>query len=434
MGSVFVDKPDKTVSGFLGKESTVPFYLQFVPGVVVEAVHSRNSLYGGSDRHINSIIAYPHISDKPFKRRGSLGEGNRYYPLLRGISDTPSNGDPVLLCTIGNVNYYLGPINTPNNSPTWNRDPSYKIGQTIGNPTRGGSTKRNEAGESDSFNRETLWPRLSKFWNVELDYGGRDTIFETTGDTIIEGRHGNSLRIGSRSDNPYLFLSNGRHPDNNVETIQDGALITITKKGTLAQHLGGYSEVVGKVKLPAGETELLTDTTEFTLSSDKIEENTHTIGNMVSSINNVKDPYPLIYGYDSNQILITTDRIIMNTRIDDIYLSSNKDIHIGTGRHLTISTNKNLVIESDKTYLGDPNKEDNKEMEPMIMGQTLLDILQELTAILKGAQFLCNGAPLPLADDTGAPGGVKLKITQIEQKLNTILSEYHFIEPNKGVK
>ena len=33
----------------------------------------------------------------------------------------------------------------------------------------------------------------------------------------------------------------------------------------------------------------------------------------------------------------------LNTKLDDMYLSSNKDIHIGTKRHLTMSTNKNAL-------------------------------------------------------------------------------------------
>ena len=52
----------------------------------------------------------------------------------------------------------------------------------------------------------------SKKREIGLDYG--DAVNETTGDTIIEGRHGNSLRIGSRSNNPYMFISNKRNPSN----------------------------------------------------------------------------------------------------------------------------------------------------------------------------------------------------------------------------
>ena len=70
-------------------------------------------------------------------------------------------------------------------------------------------------------------------------------------------------------------------------------------------------------------------------------------------------------------------------------------------------------------------------MEPMVLGTTLLELLKETLEVLKSSQGICQGAPIPLADDTGAPGSVNVKITQIEQKIDRILSTKHFIEPNE---
>ena len=33
------------------------------------------------------------------------------------------------------------------------------------------------------------------------------------GDLVFEGRHGNSIRIGSRNIHPYIIISNGRAPN-----------------------------------------------------------------------------------------------------------------------------------------------------------------------------------------------------------------------------
>jgi len=66
----------------------------------------------------------------------------------------------------------------------------------------------------------------------------------------------------------------------------------------------------------------------------------------------------------------------------------------------------------------------------MVLGQTLLELIKETLAIIKGSQGICQGAPIPLADDSGAPGGVRTKITQIEQKIDDILSTKYFIEQN----
>ena len=407
MGSVFVTQEDRTIRGFGGKEHSVPFYIQFVPGYVAEVVNSTESLRYGGEHTLNTIIALPHITDKLYKRRANAGESFRYYPLFRGITDIPSKGDPILLCTIGTVNYYLGPLNTPNNSPTWNDDPNYYPEMVFNNESVGNVSGRGAAGESLNFNKNTLFSRLTKLRKKELDFG--EAVREATGDTLIEGRHGNSIRIGSRSSNPYMFFSNSRLASNSQESLQDGSLISITSNGTLQQHFS-----------------------QFILSSDTLEEPNRLMGTLVSSVNNNQDVQELTYNYSKNQTLVTSDRITINSKLDDIYLSSVKDIHIGTGRHLTISTNKDLIIESRKTYLGNPNKKENEDkMQSMVFGNKLVELLKEILEAVKGAQGICSGAPIPLADNTGAPGSLMPKITSLEQKLNGIISGKHYIEPNE---
>ena len=131
MGSLFTKMPeDIKVQGYLGQEIDVPFYLQFVPGIVLQVVTGKSSQKYHGDRSINTIIAKPHLSNDPLLRTATIGEKNRYYPLLRGMVDTPTKGDPVLLCTIGKINYYLGPLNTDNN-PNWNNDNLKKLEQEM---------------------------------------------------------------------------------------------------------------------------------------------------------------------------------------------------------------------------------------------------------------------------------------------------------------
>ena len=64
----------------------------------------------------------------------------------------------------------------------------------------------------------------------------------------------------------------------------------------------------------------------------------------------------------------------------------------------------------------------------MLLIEKILEILQETLAVLKEAQGICTGAPIPLVDMQMAP--LSGKIIPIEQKLSAILSQYHFIEPN----
>ena len=337
MGSTWQTNDSVRVRGPMGKKYKVPFYIQFVPGNVVDVVTSKESLWYNGVTSLNSIIAIPHITDELFQRRASVGDNNRYYPLLRGMTEVPAHGDPVLLATIGGQQYYLGPLNTQN-SPNWNDDNLLQSEPNFLNSTLIKS-ERTKKGQSLNFEK-TYHKRLTKVYNPSLDSpaGNEEnrTIGELHGDMIFEGRHGNSIRIGSRLKNPYIFISNGRSISNEIESVSDGSLFAMIDNGSLINHFGLYDDKVNRRTW-----------SRFTLSSDTIPDVTRPISKMIGISNNDSDPNKLIYDYDKQQTLLTSDRITINSKSDDLYLSSIKDIHIGSGRHLTISTNNKLMIDSE---------------------------------------------------------------------------------------
>ena len=134
---------------------------------------------------------------------------------------------------------------------------------------------------------------------------------------------------------------------------------------------------------------------------------------------------PIYQGLFKNQMLLHSDRIIINSKgLDgDIYLSSKRDVHIGTGRHLTISTNEDFIIESQRTFLGGTPTE---QMQPMILGDSLIIILEELLTLL-GATTSNMYFPVPLAI-AGTP--LKQYMDDLKNRLDIIKSNKHFIEPN----
>ena len=426
MSSILTTAGDLTkVKGVFGKNFNTPIYMQFVPGVCVEPIVSTETLKSyDNSKNVNSILAIPHIRKGPKKKRTDCNDTDRYFPLFRGMVEVPAYGDPVLLCDFGGVKYYLGPLNTENNV-NFNDDnmSEPEINLSSGNLSR----EQNEVlakGESLNF-KKINYKRMSKKWNSKLDE--TKAYKETHGDMIFEGRHGNSIRIGSRSENPYVFISNGRQPQFQQEGFSDGSLIAITNKGSLNQHFGGYY----KQEKDDDLSNLLT-VNGFTLASDNVtpSENppNRLMSKLVSSVNGDVNANELIYNYgnieNQNQMLFHSDRITFNSKTDDIYLSSNKDIHIGTKRHLTISTAEDLIIESERIYLGDPNK---KEMESMVLGDKLLKILDETLSALSEATSLFYGSALPLTDSTGK-SPLSAKLSPIQKQLKQILSTKHKIE------
>ena len=214
-------------------------FAQFVPGHVADVITSRDHyLYkslGNNDLYLNAIKASSHYGDETSSKIYNNMGGDIYVPLLRGIVDVPIRGDQVLLCEFGDIKYYIGPLNTIN-SPNFNPDLLLDLDQSDIN-----SDDRRKLNISPGF----IWHppysqnvnRLEKVANADLDFSGKDDEFvanNPVGDIILEGRFGNSIRLGSRADYPHIFISNGRFGGGSVESLNDETLISITSAGALA--------------------------------------------------------------------------------------------------------------------------------------------------------------------------------------------------------
>ena len=71
-------------------------------------------------------------------------------------------------------------------------------------------------------------------------------------------------------------------------------------------------------------------------------------------------------------------------------------------------------------------------MEQMVLGNVLHESLGDILKAFKEVMAIGPAGPLPLTDNTGAPLITsQLIIAPIEQKLNKLLSNNHYIEPNE---
>tara|TARA_Y100001973_G_scaffold78133_1_gene114627 strand:- start:1748 stop:3286 length:1539 start_codon:yes stop_codon:yes gene_type:complete len=381
MGSVITNLPglyDQT-NAFGGKKPQLT-YVQFVPGVVVSVVTANDSdKYEGDDGRIGSIRALPHIGGKTLKKKSMVGEEGRYYPLFRGMQETPVKGDPVLLATFGGRQYYLGPLNTEG-SPNFNDD--YFEYDEI----RSGIEDDNipTIHKTSPLFIEDDYKRLQKPLNNKLDnplYEKPDDKEEDEfvsnaihGDTIFEGRHGNSIRIGSRNINPYIYISNGRHQTNIIETSLDSTILSITHRGSIREHFN-LDPKLDKDENPTTYGPNLDGEEEnenplyynFKLSDDEAQKDNaerpdlkrhitksyeHYLGRGgVSEKNTSFDVNDAIYNYKQEQMFASSGRITFNARSDSIFLSAFKHIHIGCGSSMTFSTSKNILVEAAESVI-----------------------------------------------------------------------------------
>ena len=180
MASTFTRADNVTIPGIFGDPVSVPYYLQFVPGIVTEVITSDVSLQSfNKPEYTNTILAMPHITNKPKRRKATLSNTDRYFPLMRGFVDVPAKGDPVLLCEIGGIKYYLGPLNTQNN-PNFNNDFMFVPEKPITDIVKmTDGEKKTMMGQSLNF-KKVKHNRMMKPIKEELDRG--EAINETHGD------------------------------------------------------------------------------------------------------------------------------------------------------------------------------------------------------------------------------------------------------------
>ena len=177
------------------------------------------------------------------------------------------------------------------------------------------------------------------------------------------------------------------------------------------------------------------------MSSDSVEGNTYPIGDIQSDLNNGADSDETIYQYGSvdtgeldengerifegtnaNQILFHSDRITLNSKLDDIFVSSIKDIHIGAGRHISIGSADTLNLLSSNVNIG--NRERAFEMQPMVLGDTLKEVLTKIINLIPTITI-----PTSLGPQVPTPD-IQTKVTEITTLIDGITSAYHNIEGN----
>jgi len=156
-----------------------------------------------------------------------------------------------------------------------------------------------------------------------------------------------------------------------------------------------------------------------------------------------------------DQIIMFSDRITFDAQENDLTISAFRNINVGAGQNISITSKGFSLIESNNIYLG---VQSQKKKEPMVLGDELRKMLEDITKILKNAHALVQGVPVPLTDALGAPLGTSKSValespiltlteivTQLESRTETeddngninygkdgpnFLSHHHYIEQN----
>tara|TARA_B100001564_G_C20610769_1_gene657483 strand:+ start:86 stop:1462 length:1377 start_codon:yes stop_codon:yes gene_type:complete len=375
-------------------------------------------------------------------------------PLLRGFSDSIARGDSVLYIKIGGIFFYLGPLNTTNFP---NKTPDH-LYQTIENKKRLDYDKTKDA--SDGYNGEYVTtdikkankPRdyiLDKPFGVGRGEPNSQIDFESNwSDLQLEGRHGNSIQLGSRFVNPYLTLKNNNN-ENNV-----GSILGMFSLGRVDNHIQSFEQL---------SYDIIIDKAINNEQGDEKYKGFH-----IGAGNDNDERFNYDYAglkpkpneqTEFDQVVLISDRITFDANVSDLTMSSAKHINIGVGENFILNTKGYSVIETKNIYIG---KEAKKREQPMVLGEELRKMLEDIVNILSNAHALVQGVPVPLVDNVGAPLSVNKIISGTTRSLEDILkdlqqeefnpqineenkpvgdrttggtpilSNHHFIEPNRS--
>ena len=334
-----------------------------------------------------------------------VGNDNRNlaiaYPLFTNQKIYPLINEMVYIIVLPNNDidenqnngryYYFNPINLWNNNhhngyPLLVESSLPESQQKDYQQIEGGSIRKVTDGSTEL--------KLGNTFEEKLDV---KSLLPYEGDIIYEGRWGNSIRFGSTVLRP--------NTSNQWSTVgEDGDPIIIIRNG---QHDDGKDPWIPQLE------DINKDQTSIYLTSNQKIPIEASSKDYTSYKTKPQSPSE----YQGKQAIISSDRLLFNTKEDSILLSSQKTINLNARESVNIDAPK-TVIQSSDIRLGDLNAE-----EPLILGNTFLnDLSNLLTQIIALSTALQTpiGTPIPFVPNAVIPVPATLVNTAASTMLTKI--------------
>ena len=210
---------------------------------------------------------------------------------------------------------------------------------------------------------------------VQGTFRERDNIYPLQpymGDVINQGRFGNSIRFGSTNIRP----DNNKGINNWSEIGQTGDPILILRNG----------QPTSSFLLPENSWDPITENINneqssiYLTSTQKIPIKAS--NTTYSSYESEKDTPTIPSSYTGNQVIISSGRLLFNSNLDHILLSSQKTISFGAQKGFNFDTKSNFIVS-----VGTNIKLGGKEAtESLILGDKFLE---NLKILLSDISALC---------------------------------------------
>ena len=330
-------------------------------------------------------------------------------PLFPQLKNFPLINETVLIFSFPNRNinkysnikgyYYLNPVNLWNH-PHHNAFPDvFKSEPTNAQNAdyesiQGGQVRRIRDNSSEiELNSPEVGGTFVEKSNIH-------PILSFAGDNIFEGRFGNSIRLGNTSKSKSIYNNNWSN------TGENGDPITIIRNGQNPNSgEEGWIPVTENVNNDLSSI-YLTSTQQIPLSTDFPD---------FPALN--KNPESLSE-YSKNQIILSSGRLVFNSKGDSIFLSSNKSISLNASEDIALfSRNSNITLQGKEVKLGEKSAN-----EPIILGNKFMEGFGQL---LFGISLLCDSLSAEpfLGPSSATAANLKLMAENMKSQLNQYLSK-----------
>ncbi len=309
--------------------------------------------------------------------------------------------------------YYLNSIGIWNH-PEQNGIPDVYSTNTTESPSQ---NKSNESIELGNIQQPSGTPfQLDLNGNSGGDFiekGNIRPILSFIGDQIFEGRFSNSLRLGSTSP------SFGSVQNNWSTTGEIGSPITILRNGQ-PKDLGepGWLPVTENINTDLSSI-YLTSTQQIPIDVSVASSATGE-GTSVPFSNIVKETPQSPQSYNQQQIILNSGRLIFNTNVDSILMSSQKSIAMESVEGLGIKSlegNVNLLSPKGIVSLGRQNA-----TESLVLGDAFITQFSSLLENLDILLTALSGEPLiPAAAASSVL--IKSSISNIKSQIPNLTSK-----------
>lgn len=260
---------------------------------------------------------------------------------------------------------------------------------------------------------------------IDPSFPERDDVFPLqpfSGDIIIEGRWGQSIRLGSTVDtrrnypespnwnigtgatgNPITIISNGTNPDK-------------TKKTFNQFHIESPDEDDASIWMTSGQSVRFSPASSYTPSIFDKE-----IGLFRANY------------FAGNQIILSSDRIVLNSKKQEIVGFAKEGIGFATEKTLALNAKNIIELEGGRISLG------FNATSPLILGDRMIDFLANIIDLL----VKMNESITKMTHPTGVgPSGTPSnsgdyvsyvnKLQRLRSSLPSLASKFAFVNEFSG--